>query len=105
MERKGGWFITPYQCRKIWFVNVYERLPRRLSVGDSQTLDVLRRANFDIFWSRETENMKIILGYTKEIVRRAREEGGGGGGGGTITRNRSLDCQRKGGHSCGYPNA
>ena len=75
MARKEVWFIAPYQCEKCWFLNVCGRLPRRSSVGDRQALDVLRRANIDIFWSRNTATMKDILGYTKEIVSRAREGG------------------------------
>ena len=38
-------------------------------------LNFFRRVNLGIFWSRETSTMKGILGYTKEIVRRAREGG------------------------------
>ena len=47
----------------------------RPSIGDRYTLDVLRRANLDIFWSRNTDTVKCILGYTKEILMRAREGG------------------------------
>ena len=36
-------------------------------------LNILNRANLDIIWSRDTATVKFILGYTKEIVRRAKE--------------------------------
>ena len=36
---------------------------------------MLCRANLDIVWSRDTSTVKGILGYTKEIVRRARKWG------------------------------
>ena len=73
MVMKGDWFLEPYQCKKCWFVNVCGKLSRRLSVGDKQTLNVLRRSNLDIFWSWDTATVKGILGYKKEIVRRSRE--------------------------------
>ena len=75
MSRKGDWFIAPPKCKKCWFVNVCGRLPRRLSVGDRHTIDLLRRANLDIFWSQDTSTVKGILGYTKETERREREGG------------------------------
>ena len=75
MEKKGDWFPPPYQCKKCWFVNVFGKLSRRLSIGVRQTIDVLHRANLDIFWSQYTANMKGILGYTQEIIRKVREEG------------------------------
>ena len=75
MARKGDWFISLYQCKKCWFVNVCGRLPRKLSVGDRQTIDLLRRDNLDIFWSQDTATVKGILGYTEETKRRAREGG------------------------------
>ena len=65
MARKGDWFISLYQCKKIWFVNVCGRLPRKLSVGDRQMIELLHRANLDIFWSQYTFIVKVILGYTK----------------------------------------
>ena len=37
------------------------------NVGDRCTLNVLRRANLYIIWSRDTATVKGILGYTKEI--------------------------------------
>ena len=75
MSRKGDWFLAPYKFKKFWFVNVYGRLPRRPSVGERETLGVLCRANIDIFWSQYTATMKGILGYKKEILRRAKEGG------------------------------
>ena len=39
------------------------------------TLDLLRRANLDIFWSQDTVTVKGVLGYTEETERRGREGG------------------------------
>ena len=46
-----------------------------VSLTDSQTLAVLRRASLDIFWSRDNSTIHGMLGYTKELVSRAREPG------------------------------
>ena len=46
-----------------------------VSLTDSQTLAVLRRASLDIFWSRDNSTIHGMLGYTKELVSRAREAG------------------------------
>ena len=46
-----------------------------MSVGERHTIDLLRRANLDIFWSQDTSTVKGILGYTKETERREREGG------------------------------
>ena len=43
--------------------------------------------------------MKVILGYTKEIVRKGRGEVD------AISINKCLACQGKGGHGSGYPNS
>ena len=75
IARKGDWFISPYQCEKYWFINVCGQLPRRTSVGYKHTLELLRRDNIDILWSRDTATVKDILGYTNEIEMRAREGG------------------------------
>ena len=65
MARKGHLFLAPYQCEKCWFVNLSERLPRKPSIGDRHMLDLLRRANFGIFWIQDTATNKGILGSTK----------------------------------------
>ena len=92
MVRKGVWCLAPYQCKILWFVNVCGRLPRRPNIWDRHTLDVLCRANLDIFWSQDTSTMKGVLGYTKEILRKSRE----GGEVGAITRNICLACRGHG---------
>ena len=66
---------VPYLETKLWFVNMCGWLPRRTSVGDRNTLYVLRRENLDIFWSRDTATVKGIIGYTYKIIRREREGG------------------------------
>ena len=45
------------------------------SLEEIQTLAVLHRATLDIFWSRATSTIIVMLGYAKEMVRRVREAG------------------------------
>jgi len=75
VARDGDWTITPFQCDKCWFVNIYGRLPSKLSLSDGNVLATIRRANLDIFWSREYRTVKSTVGSLKEIVRRAKEAG------------------------------
>ena len=45
------------------------------SVRDRKHIGVLHRANIEIFWIRDTDTVKGILGYPREIIRREREGG------------------------------
>ena len=51
------------------------RFPGSGSLADSQTLEVLRIGNLDIFWSRSTSTINGMLGYAKEMIIRSREAG------------------------------
>ena len=75
MSRNRDYFLSAYQWKQLYFVNVGAKLPRSPSIWDRQMLNVLRRANLDIFCSWYTATVKVILSLTKEIVRR--ERGGG----------------------------
>ena len=72
ITRKDDLFLAPYQCKKIWFVNICERLLMRPSVRYRQTLNMLRMANLNIFCSWYTATVKVILRCTKEKVRSER---------------------------------
>ena len=64
--------VAPFQCEGCWFVNIYGRYAQREdSFADQCVLACLRRANLDMFWSRETSTIKSVVGYLREIVRRA----------------------------------
>jgi len=71
--RAGDWAITPFQCEQCWFVNLHNRLPLLDSPADKSAMRVIRRANIDMFWSRESRTMAGEVGYLKELIRRARE--------------------------------
>ena len=71
--RAGDWAITPFQCEQCWFVNLHNRLPLLDSLADKSAMRVIRRANIDMFWSRESRTVAGEVGYLKELIRRARE--------------------------------
>ena len=73
VARKGDCILVPHQCEKIWFVNLCGCCPDSSCLEDSQTLEVIHRANLDIFWSCDTSTIHEMLGYEKELVIRARE--------------------------------
>ena len=74
IARPGDGVLAPFQCEGCWFVNIYGRYPREEeSFADKCVLTCLRRANLDVFWSRESSTVKSVGGYLKEIVRRAKE--------------------------------
>ena len=54
-------------------MNVCGRLPRRPSVGDRHTINVLHKTKIDIFCSWYIATAIGLLGQKKEILRRARE--------------------------------
>ena len=76
VARPGDGLLAPFQCESCWFVNIYGRLPQpEESYGDKCVIACLRRANLDVFWSRESSTTKSVVGYLREIVRRAKTAG------------------------------
>ena len=73
IARRGEWAIAPFQCENCWFVNLHHRVPLTDSMRDQNLLHTLRRANLDIFWSREYKTIQTVTGHIREIIRRAKE--------------------------------
>ncbi len=67
--------ICPFQCDGCWFKNLFNRDPVEGSVADAWNLSLIRRANLDLFWSRDASTVSGIRGNTKELIRRARAFG------------------------------
>ena len=52
--RNGDILSSPFQCDFCWFQNLHKREPSpHLFPADDRLLSYIRRANLDIFWSRE----------------------------------------------------
>ena len=75
VARPGDWIIAPFQCDSCWFFNVYGRKEDVSSWADTHNLRLIRRANLDMFWSRETSTVQGIRGHLTEIVRRSKVYG------------------------------
>jgi hypothetical protein len=54
VARNGDHLITPFQCDWCLFCLLTGRIPSDLLRHDSQLLCLLRRANLDLLWGRET---------------------------------------------------
>ena len=65
--------VTPFQCDECWFVNLFGRKPITSSVSDEWNLDLIRRANLDMMWSRDSKGtLSGIKGQLKYILKRAK---------------------------------
>ena len=69
IARDGDWLFSPFQCERCWFINIFEREPYpTVILKDRLLLNILRRANLDIFWSRESTTIKQSLGRVKTMI-------------------------------------
>ena len=65
VARKVYGIFARRQCQKCSFVHLCGRFHYLGSLEYSQTLVVLRRANLDICFSRNTSRINVILGYAE----------------------------------------
>ena len=56
-------------------MNLFGRSPVMDSTADLWNLSLIRRANLDMFWSRDSSTVSGIRGNTKELIRRAKTYG------------------------------
>lgn len=66
MARDGDNLITHFQCDLCHFRNIQRRNPVFSSTEDSRSLELIRRANLDALWSRETTTVAKNL---REAIR------------------------------------
>ena len=59
--RAGDQLMTPFQCELCHFRNVMLRDPVLTILADNEILELMRRANLDAFWGRETNTVKNNL--------------------------------------------
>ena len=60
--------MAPFQCDTCWFRNLFKRSPVAMNEGDKFNLALIRRANLDMFWSREASTVQGLRGYLKDIL-------------------------------------
>jgi hypothetical protein len=55
--RKGDYLITPFQCELCHFRNIQKRSPVKGDARDDRVIMLMRRANLDALWSRESSTV------------------------------------------------
>jgi hypothetical protein len=71
VARAGDNLMVPFQCELCHFRNVMRQDPVRRETRDQEILHFMRRANLDVFWSRESSTVKSTLGKAMRIERTA----------------------------------
>ena len=66
--RNGDWLFAPFQCETCWFGNIFQRDPISHSEVDTRVVVLLRRANLDLFWSRESSTVAGNLGKVRKVM-------------------------------------
>ena len=66
--RDCDWVFAPFQCDNYWFFNLFQTTPNPYSLDDTRVLKLIRRANLDLFWSRETSTIASNIGKIKKIL-------------------------------------
>jgi hypothetical protein len=56
--REGDTLFAPFQCDVCWFINLKGRLWNPNRIEDRLCIGVIRRANLDMFWSREPSTVR-----------------------------------------------
>ena len=74
VARPGDWIISPFQCERCWFINLYQRLPRQ-TTQDDVAQDTIRRANLDMFWSRAASTVRSTMTDVKDIIVKSQAAG------------------------------
>jgi hypothetical protein len=59
--RAGDQLMTPFQCELCHFRNIMLREPDMTRLQDCEIIELIRRANLDAFWGRETNTVKNNL--------------------------------------------
>ena len=70
IARNGDWIIAPFQCESCWFVKICGKPPNLNQPSDKYKWSLIRRANLDIFWSRERATVASQYNRLSEIIRR-----------------------------------
>ena len=67
--RPGDMLSSPFQCDDCWFWNLRRRRPDRSNPTDTMLLRLIRRANLDVMWSRESST---VISTLRDLLATAR---------------------------------
>ena len=73
--RKGDAMMIPFQCDLCHFRNIFGRNPLGSCTTDGETMNYVRRANLDSFWSRQTSTVVANMGQVKQMRKYELERG------------------------------
>ena len=63
----GAQFMMPFQCDLCLFRSLFRRDPRD-TPGDTESLEVIRRMNLDLIWSREPSTIEKNVTYVNNLI-------------------------------------
>lgn len=69
--RRGDTLLAPFQCDFCWFQNLKGRSFTERSSSDRMNLALIRRANLDMFWSRETSMVEGMYRLFEQTTKAA----------------------------------
>jgi hypothetical protein len=75
--RVGDHVLCPFQCELCHFRNMQGRSPMKGTgvLNDAETIDLIRRANLDVFWSREPTTIGHNLSKVNRVLQISHELG------------------------------
>jgi hypothetical protein len=73
--RAGDHLLTPFQCETCHFRNMLGRNPRADKASDTELKEMIRRANLDSFWSRETATVKANVKEARRMEKTMKKYG------------------------------
>jgi hypothetical protein len=75
--RVGDHVVCPFQCELCHFRNMQGRSPMKRTgvLNDAETIDLIRRANLDAFWSREPTTIGHNLSKVNRVLQISHELG------------------------------
>ena len=69
--RNGDWLFVPFQCERCWFINMFMQEPEpEWRHKDKKLINLIRRVNLDVFWSREKSTIQNNFSNVKEQLSR-----------------------------------
>jgi len=76
--RDGDHILAPFECEICIFIKLKGRYPQKGAEKDALLCDVLRRANLDVFWSRERATIANNVRNARKLCKMSAQVGMGG---------------------------
>ena len=73
--RPGDHLLAPFECEICVFLKLKGRHPMQFRDEDRLLCETLRRANLDVFWSRERATVANTVSDTRKLCKMSKEAG------------------------------